>query len=170
MKSKGNIVFLGMMGSGKTSIGKLFSKKYKMKFCDVDQSIEKHLGMKISEIFIDKGENFFRNLEEKISLNILKKKGTVISLGGGSFLNRKIQQEILENHISFWLNCDDETIINRIRNNPKRPIAFKSTKKELKDLIKKRSNIYAKAMYKINCDGLSKLEIVKKVFEIYETN
>ena len=74
MKSKGNLVFLGMMGSGKTSIGKLFSQKYKLKFYDTDYSIENNLGMKISKIFTDKGENFFRNFEEKITLNILKKK------------------------------------------------------------------------------------------------
>ena len=74
MKSKGNLVFLGMMGSGKTSIGKLFSKKYKLKFYDTDELIERDLGMKISKIFANKGEKFFRNSEEKITLNILKKK------------------------------------------------------------------------------------------------
>ena len=170
MKSKGNLVFLGMMGSGKTSIGKLFSQKYKLKFYDTDYSIENNLGMKISKIFTDKGENFFRNFEEKITLNILKKKNIVIALGGGSFLNKWIQKEVLKNHTSFWLNWDDLTIINRIKNSSKRPIAYKSTVNELNNLIKKRANIYSKALYKIDCDGLSKLEIVKKIFDIYGTN
>ncbi len=170
MKSKGNIVFLGMMGSGKTSIGKLFSKKHKLKFYDTDQLIEKSLGMKISKIFLKKGQVFFRNFEEKIILDILKKKNIIVSFGGGSFLSKKVQKEVLENHTSFWLNWDDNVIINRIHKSPKRPIAFKSTKNELLDLIKKRSNIYAKALYKVDCDGLSKLEIVEKIFSIYETN
>ena len=74
MKSKENIVFLGMMGSGKTSIGKLISKKLKLDFFDTDLKIEKKLGMKISKIFSEKGEIFFRGLEEKITIDILKKK------------------------------------------------------------------------------------------------
>ena len=71
---KGNVVFLGMMGSGKTSIGKLFSKKLKLQFYDTDDHIEKKLQMKISKIFADKGEEFFRNYEEKMTLKILKKR------------------------------------------------------------------------------------------------
>jgi len=74
MKSKGNLVFLGMMGSGKTSIGKLISKKLKLNFFDIDQLIEKKLNMEISKIFDLKGEVFFRKIEEKITLDILKKK------------------------------------------------------------------------------------------------
>ena len=74
MKSKGNIVFLGMMGSGKSSIGKIVSKKLKLNFYDVDNIIEKQLKMKISEIFSKKGELFFRKIEEKITMDTLKKK------------------------------------------------------------------------------------------------
>ena len=74
MKSKENIVFLGMMGSGKTSIGFLVSKKLKIKFFDIDHLIEKELNMSISEIFETRGEKFFRDFEEKITLKILKKK------------------------------------------------------------------------------------------------
>ena len=170
MKSKGNIVFLGMMGSGKTLIGKLFSQKHKIKFYDTDKSIENILSMKISKIFTTKGEDFFRNFEEKITLDILKKKNIIIALGGGSFLNKKIQKEVLKNHISFWLNWDKTIIINRIKNSSKRPVAYKAATNELNKLIKKRSNIYAKALYKINCDGLSKIEIVNKVFDLYEAN
>ena len=73
MKSKKNIVFLGMMGSGKSSIGKLISKKLKLDFFDIDENIEKNLKMKISKIFNEKGENFFRKYEEKLTLDILKK-------------------------------------------------------------------------------------------------
>ena len=74
MKSKENIVFLGMMGSGKSSIGKIISKKLKLEFYDVDTIIEEHLKMKIYEIFSKKGEDFFRKIEEKITIDTLKKK------------------------------------------------------------------------------------------------
>jgi len=170
MKSKGNIVFLGMMGSGKSSVGFLVSKKLKLDFFDIDQIIEKELNMKISEIFETKGEKFFRDFEEKITFKILKKKNVIISLGGGAFINNKIRKEILTNHSSFWLNWDSKVLIKRIRNSFKRPVAIKSTNIELMELIKKRSNIYAKALYKVNCNDLTKNEIVNKILNIYEAN
>ncbi len=170
MKSRGNIVFLGMMGSGKTTIGKLFSKKLKKKFFDIDLQIEKTIGMQISEIFKKRGEKIFREFEEKITLDLLKKKNIVLALGGGGFMNNKLRKEIILNHTSFWLNWSHEILINRIIDSSKRPIAFTSTKEELIDLIKKRSYIYSKALYKIDCNGLTKKQIVDKVFNLYETN
>jgi len=170
MKSKENIVFLGMMGSGKTSIGSLISRKLKKDFVDTDQYIEKKLNTKISKIFEKNGEKFFRDLEEKTTLQILKNKNIVIALGGGAFLNRNIRNEILKNHQSFWLKCDTETLLKRIKNNPKRPIAFNSSNDDLINLIKKRSNIYSKALYNVNCNGLTKKQIVDKILKIYETN
>ena len=169
MKSKENLVFLGMMGSGKSSIGSIISKKLKLNFIDIDKEIERELGTKIYKIFENKGENYFRKIEEKITLKILKKNNCVISLGGGAFVNKKIKKEILENHISFWLNWEINTLVNRIKNSVKRPIAFKASKIELINLIKKRSNIYSKALYKIDCENLSKNEIVKNILKIYET-
>ena len=70
MKSKENLVFLGMMGSGKTSIGLIVSKKLKIEFIDVDNEIEREQGMKISKIFETKGEDYFRKIEENITLKI----------------------------------------------------------------------------------------------------
>ena len=170
MKSKENLVFLGMMGSGKSSIGSLVAKKLKLDFIDVDKEIEKELGQTISKIFETKGEDYFRKFEEKITLKILKINPIVISLGGGAFVNKVIRKEILKNHASFWLNWKIETLLNRIKNSKKRPIAFNSTENELIDLIKKRSNIYSKALYEIKCDKLSKSEIVRKILDNYETN
>ena len=170
MKSKGNIVFLGMMGSGKTSIGKLVSKKLKVNFFDIDHIIENKTKTTISKIFSTKGEIFFRQLEEKVTLNILKKKDSVISLGGGAFLNDKVRKEILINHTSFWLRYDNKILIDRIKDSAKRPIAFNLNKDELVNLIKKRSNIYSKALYKVNCNDLKKIEIINKILKIYEAN
>ena len=165
MKSKGNIVFLGMMGVGKSSIGELVSKKLGLDFFDIDKLIEKEVGMNITKIFDNMGEKKFREIEEKITLRILNKRNIVIALGGGAFLNRNIRQEVLNNHISFWLNLDHETLIKRIKNSFKRPIALKSTKEELVNLIKKRANIYTKALYKIECEDLTKSEIVRLILK-----
>ena len=170
MKSSKNIVFLGMMGSGKTSIGFLISKKLNLEFFDIDNHIENNLGMKISKIFKDKGEKFFREYEEKITLNILKKNNIVIALGGGAFLNKNIRNEILKNHFSFWLKLESDILIKRIKNSTKRPLAFNISDIELKNMIKERSKIYSKALYKIDCNNLNKTEIINKIINIYETN
>ena len=170
MKSSKNIVFLGMMGSGKTSIGFLISRKLKLDFFDIDNHIENNLGMKISKIFKNKGEKFFREYEEKITLNILKKKEIVVALGGGAFLNKNIRNEVLKNHFSFWLKLDNDILIKRIKNSAKRPLAYNTSNIELKNMIKERSKIYSKALYKINCNNLNKTEIIDKIINIYETN
>ena len=100
----------------------------------------------------------------------MNKKDCIIALGGGAFLNKKIRQEILLNHVSFWLNWSSEILVSRIENSSKRPIAYNLTKKEIIDLIRKRSNIYSKALYKLDCNYLTKNQIVKKVLNMYEIN
>ena len=169
MKSKENLVFLGMMGSGKSSIGSLIAKKLKLDFIDIDKEIEKGLGISIKKIFENRGEDYFRKFEEKITLKKLRLNSVVISLGGGAFINKNIRKEVLKNNISFWLNWDYEILLNRIKNSKKRPLTFNATDDELIDLVKKRSNIYSKALYEIKCDNLSKNQIVKKILDIYET-
>jgi len=170
MNSNKNLVFLGMMGSGKSSIGNLVSKKLDLPFIDVDNLIVKNTGMSISEIFKKKGEVYFRNLEEKITLKALRKIKSVVSLGGGGFINTKIRRETLANHFSFWLNWDESTLIKRIKNSKKRPLVINSTDQEIKAIIKNRSKIYTNAQFKINCNKLTKTEIVKKIIKIYELN
>ena len=170
MKLKENLVFLGMMGAGKTSIGSLVAKKLKLDFIDIDKEIESEIGAPIKKIFETKGEVYFRKFEEKITLKKLKLNPVVISLGGGTFANINIRKEILKSHLSFWLNWSDSILLNRIKNSKKRPLAYNSTDNELIDLMKKRSKIYSKALFEIKCDKLSKEQIVKKILEIYENH
>ena len=165
METNKNLVFLGMMGSGKTTLGKIISKKLDKQFIDVDQLIEIHEGMTISDIFKIKGESYFRKLEEETSLQNLKKVNSVISLGGGAFLNKKIQREVLKNHISVWLKWDNKSLIKRIKNSQKRPIAIKLNDIDLNKLINDRSKIYSKAKYHIKCDKLSKLELTERIIK-----
>ena len=167
MNSNKNLVFLGMMGSGKSSIGNLVSRKLDLTFIDIDSLIVKNVGMSVSEIFKKRGEDYFRNLEERITLKSLKSIRNVISLGGGGFINNKIRKEILTNHFSFWLNWDESILIKRIRGSKKRPLVFKSTYQEIREMIKQRSKIYSSAKFKINCNKLTKTEIVRKIIKIY---
>ena len=170
METKENLVFLGMMGSGKSSIGLLVAKKLKLNFIDIDNEIEKKLGTTISKIFDEKGEDFFRKVEEKLTIKNLKLHSSVISLGGGAFINENIRKEVLKNHLSFWLNWNINILLGRIKNSKKRPLAINSSDDQIINLIQKRSNIYAKALFEIKCDNLTKNEVVNKIIKIYESN
>jgi len=168
MKLNKNLVIIGMMGSGKSTIGRLLAKELNLRFIDVDNVIEQKTKMKISKIFEKKGEVSFRNLEEKITLKILDKINCVVSLGGGGFLNEKIRKEVQEKNVPIWLNWKPETLINRIRKNSRRPVILNLNDIELKKLIFNRSKIYSKSKYKINCEKMDKKEIVKEIIQVYE--
>ena len=165
---KKNLVLIGMMGSGKSTIGRLLSNRTSLNLIDTDKLIEKETKLEIKDIFQKKGENFFRKIEEKITLNSLKFSNNIIAIGGGAFLNDKIREKIRNNCISVWLKCSEQTLISRIKNSKKRPKAYLLKDKDLIKLINNRSKIYSKADYKINCDSLTKKEITNKILKIYE--
>ena len=157
-----------MMGSGKSTIGRLLGQKLNLRFFDIDFLIEKRTKMKILDIFESKGESVFRGLEKEITLKFLNKSNCIISLGGGAFINEIIRKTVKKKGIAIWLNWNSQTLINRIRKNKKRPIALNLDDNELKDLINNRSKIYSKSNYKINCENMKMIEIVKKIILIYE--
>ena len=165
---KKNLVLIGMMGSGKSTIGRLLSNITNLNLIDTDKLIEKETKLEIKDIFQKKGENFFRKIEEKIVLNSLKFSNNIIAVGGGAFLNDKIREKIKNNCISVWLKCSEQTLISRIKNSKKRPKAYLLKDEDLIKLINNRSKIYSKADYKINCDSLTKKEITNKILQIYE--
>jgi len=168
MKSKKNLVLLGMMGSGKSTIGRILAKKLNLEFFDIDQIIENKTKMQIPKIFEEQGEISFRKIEEKITLKFLNKINCIISLGGGAYVNPIIRKKTYEKSITIWLDWNPKTLINRIRKNNKRPIALSINDDELKKLIIDRSKIYSKSKYRINCENNNKNNIIKKIIQKYE--
>ena len=156
------------MGAGKSTIGSILAKKLKYEFIDIDQKIEISQRMRISKIFKIRGEKYFREIEEKISKQFLEESQKVIALGGGGFLNNNIRRKILKSHVSFWLNWNSKTILNRVRRNKKRPIIEKLNNDQIKKLIIDRNVIYAKAKNKISCENKTINEIVESIKRIYE--
>ena len=169
MKLNKNVVLVGMMGAGKSSLGQLLAKSLNFEHIDIDNIIENKTKMKISEIFEKKGEVLFRDLEEKITLQFLNKINCIISLGGGGFINKVIREETQKKAIPIWLDWNPKTLISRIRKNNRRPVTLNLNDNELNDLIISRSKIYSKSKYKINCENMTKTEIIKKIIQIYET-
>ena len=157
------------MGVGKSTLGKIVSKRAGLKFIDTDLNIEKKLSMKISEIFKEKGESFFRTEEEKEVLESLKKNKCVIALGGGAFMNKNVRETILESSISIWLDINLKTLEKRIKWKDKRPLLYgEDTLSKIKKLYAQRKNIYKLAQHRINCNNLNKEIISKKIISIYE--
>ena len=168
MKIKKNLVLLGMMGVGKTGIGKYIARRLKINFFDIDKLIEKKNEMKISEIFKKKGEIYFRKEEEFVTIKYLNKKGSIISLGGGGFINDKIRKKVLSECISVWLNVNLETIYTRLKNSKKRPLIYKNSRNTIESIFMERKKIYSLADHEINCDNLNLNKISNKIIKLYE--
>jgi len=166
---KKNLTLTGMMGVGKTTIGKILSELLSMQFIDIDKVIEKKHNMTISKIFEIRGENFFRKLEEDNTLEQAKKKNVIISLGGGAFMNSKIREEILLNSKSFWLNSNLEIIKERLKKSQKRPLLNNDNfKKTLEQIYHERKDTYALADHKIECNKQKPNLIANIIIKIYE--
>ena len=159
-----------MMGVGKSTIGKSLAEKLSFKFIDVDKLIEAREGCSINHIFKNKSENYFRRIEKIISLQQLKKNKSVISLGGGAFLNKTIRLEVKNSSISFWLDVDVNGLVKRLsKTKKKRPLLFK---KNLKNTINKiyleRKKTYSEADFRIKCNYLRPAIVVTKILNLYE--
>ena len=165
MEIKKNIVLLGMMGSGKSTIGGLLAKKLNSVLIDIDKKIEKMQNLKISEIFKTKGEAYFRELEFNVTLQSLDGDNNIISLGGGAFMNKELRKVLKQKSSTFWLHWNADTLIKRIKNNDKRPIIKGLDNVEIKKLINERNKIYYFSDFKIICESLKKTEIVDKIIK-----
>ena len=172
MKIKKKIVLIGMMGSGKSTIGALLSKKMNIKFIDIDSKIETIEKQTVSQIFKLKGEKYFRALEVDTILSFLnsKEKDLVLSLGGGSFLDEKVRKNVKNNSLSFWLNWEPATIIKRIRKSSKRPLIQGLNDQEIQKMMLDRIKYYSKSNFKIDCDNHKKNEIVDRIVSILKKN
>ena len=140
-----------MMGAGKSAIGKILANKLDYNFIDVDKMIEMKTNKTIRKIFEDEGERYFRDLEEKITINILNNKKSIVSLGGGAIINKNIRNSIKINSYNIYLKVNVDLLAKRLENSKTRPmINKKKLKIQLIDLIKEREKYYQTADLIIN--------------------
>ena len=159
-----NICIMGLMGSGKSIIGKDLSKYLNLKFYDTDKEIELKMKKKISAIFEEDGEDYFRDIEEKICLELLTNNNCVISLGGGSIINKKIRKKIKQNSYSIYLQVKLNNLVIRLKSSKKRPLLNKNINKIeiLKNLYDDRKKFYERADLIINNDN-DKIQSLKQI-------
>ena len=157
------------MGVGKSTIGKNLAKRLKFNFVDVDKIIEAKEGSSVNLIFKNKSESYFRKIEQEVTLNELKSNNTVISLGGGAFLNNTIRRNIKKLSISFWLDVPIDELVKRLKKNNNRPLLFnKNIGESVKKIYFERKKIYNEADYRVKCNSLKTEKIVEKILNLYE--
>jgi shikimate kinase len=172
-----SIVFIGFMGVGKTSIGKMVAKKLYRDFVDVDEEIEKEYGMPTMEIFKQIGEKAFRAKEKEVIAKLCKQKLKIISLGGGAFLQEENRKVCLENCIVFFLDLSWERWKDRISLIiDSRPVLQGKSLEEIEDLFYKRQEIYSVHHSKVETDNHNIEEVadyivdsLKLAYELYES-
>ncbi len=165
---KKNLILLGMMGVGKTTAGKIVARNLDLNFFDTDKLIEKEISMSVKEIFEKKGEKFFRKEEEKIALKYIDKKNSVITLGGGSFMNENIKNKVLSECLSIWLDLNVENLSLRLAKDSRRPLLQKTNNlKTIQKIYNNRKNLYKLANYRVDCNKLSVKQLVNKIVNIY---
>ena len=167
---KKNLVLTGMMGVGKSTVGKKLAKKLKLKFVDADRVIELKEKNTIKEIFKKKGEIYFRKVEKKIILEILKKTDLVVALGGGAFMSRTVRKEIKKSCVSFWLDVNLNYLLYRLKNVTKRPLLNQDNLEEtIKKIYSERKKIYNESNFKVKSNAKDLTQTVNKIIDLYES-
>lgn len=170
MLGQRSIVFVGMMGSGKTAIGRVVSNDLGLPFFDSDAEIVAAAGMSIPEIFAQFGEGYFRSGERRVITRLLAEGPCVLSLGGGAFVNPETRLEIARSGITIWLRADVELLLSRVLARPHaRPLLQTADPRAtLIDLLEKRTPIYALADIAVDSSRLSKRQTGDDVLDALE--
>ncbi|NLL18188.1 MAG: shikimate kinase [Clostridia bacterium] len=161
---KSNIVLIGFMGVGKTSIGKRLADIYQMDFIDTDREIERLTGMTVSQIFARHGEIRFRSEENLVVTKVAARTGCVISTGGGAVIDQKNVKALRENGILICLTADPKVIQERVSKRGGRPLLQKDKSIErIKQLLAEREPFYSQADYTLDTNDLSQEETMERI-------
>lgn len=164
---KKTIVMVGMMGAGKTAVGRALAARLDAPFLDSDHEIEAAANMSIPEIFERDGEPFFRAKETQVISRLLEEERGVLSTGGGAFLADVNRAVIAEKGVAVWLQADLEVLWNRVKHKDTRPLLRTADPRAtLAGLYEKRVPLYAKADVIVKSDGQVSIEgMVDRVLE-----
>jgi shikimate kinase len=165
---KSNIVLVGFMGTGKTSVGTQLAEMLEMQFIDTDEIIEKDSGMSISEIFAKMGEDHFRDLESRTIERVSKLERQVIATGGGAVKREKNLQNLKNSGIVFCLYASPEIILQRTSRYNHRPLLqVDDPVSKINEMLKEREQFYTKADYMIDTSKLTIDQVVEKIQSIF---
>ena len=165
-----NIALIGFMGVGKSAVGRNLAKKLRRRFIDLDRIVEKTAGMNVREIFLRKGEPFFRQLEKQVLAAILQKDRQVISTGGGVITDDENLMLLRERALLVALTASVDVLLARAGNGSKRPLLEGANRKErVEELLIQRQGRYARAHVTIDTTELTLDQVVDKIMQIIES-
>ncbi|SFP90836.1 shikimate kinase [Caldicoprobacter faecalis] len=162
-----NIILIGFMGTGKTTVGKLLAQRIGYRFVDTDQVIEQEVGLSIPEIFLKYGEQHFRQLEKQAIRRILTRSGMVLATGGGAVMDPANFSFLKEKGCVIALDASENTLWERLKAAKDRPMLFSDNPREkMKSLLEMRRPVYYKAHFVLPVDGKSPQEVVDDIIAI----
>jgi len=160
------LVLVGMMGSGKTTVGRRLAARLGRHFVDSDDEVEKAAGMSIEDIFATRGESDFRAGEVRVIARLLKEAGLVLATGGGAFMNAETRTLIKESSVSVWLKADTDVLFSRVQRRANRPLLRTANPRQtLQDLIDKRYPTYAEADVTVVTRDVPQEEVAGEVID-----
>ncbi len=167
-----HITLIGMMGSGKSSVAPLVAAPLKRSVIEVDQLIEEHEGMPIGEIFIAKGEAYFRRVESELITRLLSQPPAVLSLGGGAFQWEATRELLLAHTVVFYLSATHEVLASRLQSaTAVRPLLNTpgiDLRETVRDLLERRGAYYGMAHYRVETDFHSPEDVAKSILMMRE--
>lgn len=156
---KKTVVMVGMMGAGKTAVGRALAARLGVPFLDSDHEIEAAANMTIPEIFARDGEAFFRRKESQVIARLLEEERGVLSVGGGAFLQEDTRRMISDLGVSVWLNADIDVLWNRVKHKDTRPLLHTpDPRATLTALYRARVPLYSLADLEVASDGEAAIE------------
>ena len=160
------IVLIGMMGAGKTTVGRRLATRLGRHFVDSDEEVEKAAGMSIEDIFASRGEADFRAGEVKVIARLLKESGMVLGTGGGAFMNADTRALIKQLAISVWIKADFDLLFQRVSRRSNRPLLKTANPREtLQKLIDARYPTYAEADITITSRDVPQDQVASEVID-----
>lgn len=166
-----NIYLIGLMGAGKTTIGRQLARALKLPFYDSDKAIEENTGVDIPTIFEFEGEQGFRDREEKMLMQLTKMQGIILATGGGSILREENRRLLKENGFVVYLQCSVDKILERTRRDTQRPLLNTENPRErIETLLAERERFYIScADFKIDTGVLQSKAVVNHILEAHQS-
>lgn len=161
---KRSIVLVGIMGCGKSTVGKRLAQRLGLEFVDADSEIERAANMTVSEIFAEHGEPYFRSGEERVIARLLQEGPQVLATGGGAFMSDATRSEIESNGLSIWLKVDFETVMARVRRRSTRPLLRNPDPEgTMRKLMAEREPVYARAQLTVTSKDVPHEAVVDQI-------
>lgn len=165
-----NIVLVGFMGTGKTTVGQLLAEQTGMPLVDMDAAIEQRAGKPITEIFAQDGEPHFRELERDIVRELADQEDQIVSTGGGIVLNPNNITDYEKNGLVVCLLASPQTVLDRVKHDTTRPLLAGDKQEKIIQLLEARKPLYEAITHKVDTDDLEPEAIAAQIITLYESN